>query len=162
VRRALEQAGFTVKVASTVRGELLPDFKGGSNATADLALTEVDPADFDALIFGGGGGVWVFDKLDTPRENARRLVRAMLDANKPVAALCTGPVVLAKLGVLRDVPATAFTSKAEIRAALLAGGAQLRDDLPVVEQGNIITGRDPQAADDFTQTLIRRLRQKRN
>src|SRR5262249_5555082 len=121
----------------------------------------VKAAEFDALVIGGGWGGKFFEK--TPyREQTERLVGTMLDAGKTGAALCMGPLVVANVGGVLGGPCTAFLEKPEVRAIMGAGGARLRDDVPVVEHGNIITSRDPKAAPELADTLIRRLNRPKN
>lgn len=60
----------------------------GATISPDLTLDAVNPDDYDALIIPGG--VANPDALRTEAK-ALEIVRAFVDADKPVAAICHGP-----------------------------------------------------------------------
>lgn len=66
-------------------------------------LKDVTPADFDGLAIPGGFGAaknltkWAFSGPEGDIEqDVRRIINETLHANKPIAALCMGPTVIAK------------------------------------------------------------------
>lgn len=82
--------------------------------TADFSTC--DPASYDALVLPGGRAP------EYLRLNARvlEIVRSFFAANKPVAAICHGPQILAAAGVLASKSCSAYPAVApEVR---LAGG----------------------------------------
>ena len=135
----LEARGALVETASTRAGTC--HGKLGMIAEATLAIAEADPADYDAVVFVGGGGAEVF--FDDPV--AHRLARGALAAHRVVAAICIAPSTLARAGLLAGVRATAFPSQ---RDDLLAHGA-IWTGTPVEVHGSIITANGPEAARDF-------------
>ncbi|GAA4437388.1 DJ-1/PfpI family protein [Bremerella cremea] len=70
-----------------------PGHNFGLNATFD----EIDPANFDALVIPGGRAP-EYLRLN---EKVLDIVRHFADADKPIAAICHGPQILAAAGVLK-------------------------------------------------------------
>jgi len=67
-------------------------------------LKDLNAGDFDGLVIPGGYGAaknlstWAFEGTDAfVLPDVERAVRDMVDLNKPVAALCISPVILAKV-----------------------------------------------------------------
>jgi putative intracellular protease/amidase len=89
-------------------------------------------------------------------ELARQIVelaREMLDAGKPVAAVCHGPQLLAEAEVLRG---RRLTSSPSIRKDLEHAGAHWVDQ-ETVEDGNLLTARRPADLPAFCNALVRML-----
>jgi protease I len=77
--------------------------------------------------------------------------REMMDAGKPVAAICHGPQVLISANALRGRTLTCWPSIAiDVKNA---GGMYV--DKPVVEDGNLITSRKPDDIPMFNDAIIR-------
>lgn len=75
------------------------------------ALSEFNAADYDAIIFPGGFGAaknlsnFAFKGAECKVNNdVEKAVKAMVDANKPVGALCIAPAVIAS--ILKNVDVT--------------------------------------------------------
>lgn len=96
---------------------------------------EVSVDQFDALVIPGGKSPAAL------REDSAAVAFAkdFYASGKPVAAICHGPQVLAKAGVLEGVTTTGVGS---IKEELEAVGAKYVDEALVVE-GNLITSRVP-------------------
>ncbi|MDP3630622.1 MAG: DJ-1/PfpI family protein [Actinomycetota bacterium] len=138
-REVLEGLGATVVTASVAPGPCRG--KLGMLARAEVALNEVSPDRYDAIVFVGGAGASVyFDDLD-----AHALARAMHAAGKVVGAICVAPSTLAHAGLLRGKNATAFASQ---RDDLIAHGATWTG-APVEIDGSIVTANGPAASQDF-------------
>lgn len=131
--------GVRVTTASTRPGPC--HGKLGLTVTADIALADARAADYDAVVFVGGGGAQVF--FDDPA--AHSLARDAYALGRVVAAICIAPSVLARAGLLAGVPATAFASQ---RDDLVEHGA-LWTGTPVETHGRIVTANGPEAAHDF-------------
>ena len=125
----------------------------------DLLIGDADASDFDAIFFAGGEGCEVYAGSGSHAVEARKLIEDALAAERIVAAMGIGPVVLAEAGVLRGrkatcspygVPTGVYVDRLE------TGGAQWQD-APVVEDGPFITGREPRDVNQFIQVLGRRL-----
>jgi protease I len=120
--------------------------KHGYPVQADKASSEVDAAQFDAVIIPGG---FAPDKMRRdPRLVA--LVRAAFDAGKPIAAICHAGWMLAEADVCRG---KTLTSVAAIKTDLKNAGAEWVDR-EAVQDGNLITSRTPDDLPAFCRTII--------
>ncbi len=156
-RDMLEAAGAKVTVTSWQREAYPLKEGGGSPVTVDLLLNEVNPADYDALMICGGPGVKHLT-LDKPEgADALQLVKTMKAKNRIVSAICMGPVVLAKAGILDGIPATGSPIVREMCRQEF--GIKFTD-AAVEREGNIITGRDADAADQFVRVLLKTLAER--
>ncbi|HOX36148.1 MAG TPA: DJ-1/PfpI family protein [Methanoregulaceae archaeon] len=116
----------------------------GAKVPATLGFSDADPVAYDGLVIIGGAGsvphLW-------GNRDLARLAGAFHSAQKPVAAICLSPVVLARAGILKGKKATVFRSPDAV-AEMRKGGAVLTD-LPVVVDGTVITADGPAAARAF-------------
>lgn len=111
---------------------------------------DVNPDEYAALLIPGGDMQPV---ADAPELFA--LVREMHARGKLLAAICGGPFVLAKAGVLSDCPYT-VTFTPEQRAFLGCFNEARYQYAPVVESGNVITAQG-HAFVDFGIAFAKRL-----
>lgn len=143
-----KEAGHEPVVVGRAAGRQLTG-KKGMTITTDTGSAEVRVDDFDALVIPGGFSP---DKVRTDR-NLVELTRAMDEAAKPVAAICHAGWVLAEADVLRGRTVTSYHS---IRTDLKNAGATWVDE-EVVEDGNLITSRNPGDIPAFCDALLKRL-----
>jgi len=145
---AVKEAGLTPVIASKSKGTL----KGmlGGKTQAELALKDVDPSSYKAVIFVGGVGASVF--WDDP--DAHRIAKEVYSKGKPVCAICIAPVTLAKAGLLKGVKATSWPSVAQD----LRNNGAIYVDSPVIEDKGIITANGPQAAIKFKEAIVKKLK----
>jgi 4-methyl-5(b-hydroxyethyl)-thiazole monophosphate biosynthesis len=141
----LRRAGAEVMLAAVGEGIHVT----GRNSIvlhADQALAKVKVADFDLLLIPGGAAVV------TLRQDGRAaaLAKGFVEAGKPVAAICAGPLVLEDAGLLDGKRFTAHFS-----AANELPGAQTGER--VMEDGLIITSRGAGTALEFGLALVDRL-----
>ena len=145
----LRERGAEVKLASLdlkpIQATVHDD--PGKTIRPDLTIDDARAEDFDALILPGG--VRNPDQLRMHR-NAIDLIRAFAEAGKPVAAICHGPWLLVEADLLRGRTATAWPS---IRTDLRNAGANVVDE-PAVTDGNIVTSRNPDDVEAFTNAVI--------
>ena len=148
-REILMQRGARVSLASPTRAPIQATVMDdpGKTIRPDLTVDEAEADAFDALLLPGG-----VRNPDTLRTNvsAIKLIRAFAEAGKPVAAICHGPWLLVEADVLRGRRATCWPS---IRTDLANAGAILADE-PAVTDGNIVTSRNPQDVEEFTNAVI--------
>lgn len=124
--------------------------KNGYPATADVNISDIDAKDFDAVIVPGG---FAPDYLRRS-EKMVNFVKEMHEQRKIVAAICHGVWMFASAEILQGKKATAYFSiKDDIRHA----GAIFSDE-PVVEDGNIITSRNPDDLPFFCAKIIEALK----
>lgn len=132
-----------VKIASTGMGEARGML--GMTVQPDMLYTDINPDDFDLIVFvGGSGASCYFDDA-----KSHEIARAAVAQGKLLAAICIAPSTLARAGVLKGVRATCFPSQ---RRDLRNCGAIVEDG-PVVRDGNIITAVGPEAAEPFAKAL---------
>lgn len=138
-KEVLESRGAKVVTGSVAPGPCRG--KLGMLATADVAISELDVRELDAVVFVGGAGSSVFFEDATALE----LAKAMANDGKLIAAICIAPTILANAGLLQEKRATAFP---DAREALESGGA-VYTGAAVEVDGSVITANGPEAAHDF-------------
>jgi protease I len=121
----------------------------------ELTIGQANVADFDALLLPGG--VRNPDTLRADTE-AIALIRAFADAGKPIAAICHGPWLLIEADLLRGRMATSWPS---IRTDLRNAGATVVDERAVTD-GTIVTSRQPEDVEAFTEALIAVIEARQN
>ncbi len=147
-RDALIAAGARVIIVGPMAGKAHAGKHGGL-VTADLAAGAAAARDFDALVVPGG---FAPDRMRL-RHAMVDLVRDLMEAGKPVAAICHGPQVLINARALKGRTLTCWPSIAvDVKNA---GGRYV--DRPVVEDGNLITSRKVDDLAAFTDALIRQI-----
>ena len=147
-KNVFESSGFSVTTASSTLNPCTGMM--GGIVKPDILYTSVDPQDYDAVIFvGGGGSREYFDDAD-----AQGIAKKTLAANRVLGAICIAPSILANAGLLKGKKATVFSSQAE---NLLEKGACVMPD-NVVRDGNIVTGNGPGAGDRFGELVVDTIR----
>ena len=143
-KEILEKAGVEVKTASNKKG--LAIGADGGEVNVDLLIEEVEPKNFDAIIFVGGPGC--LSNLDN--ENSYQLARRTVEENKVLAAICISPVILAKAGVLKDKKATVWSNAFDKSPIdILKENGAVYQESDVVVDGNFITANGPSSAEKF-------------
>ena len=149
---ALRAAGATVTIIGPSAGAQFTGKRGEAIVTSDLAAGAARMKDFDALVIPGGHAP---DKMRM-RHAMVDLAREAMEANKPVAAICHGPQLLISSNSLKGRTLTCWPSIAiDVKNA---GGRYV--DRPVVEDGNLITSRKPDAVPVFSDAIVRALSKK--
>jgi protease I len=157
--RVLTSGGVRVVVASSEAGEASPAPDSGANAApvkVELTLADARAEDYDAVIFVGSAGAPEFVWNAEQARQAGRLIRDMNERRRLVTAVCVGTTVLAEAGALKGKRATGPVHQ-KATEMLRKGGATVVDE-EVVEDGNVITGRDPAAARRFGEVVLARLK----
>ncbi|MFE4460290.1 type 1 glutamine amidotransferase domain-containing protein [Nocardia tengchongensis] len=130
----------------TFRHDLIPS----EPVRPDMALSDVDPGTFDVVVIPGG--TVNADKLRT-NGPARELVRSLIAADRPIAAICHGPWLLVDAEVVKGKTLTSYPS---LRTDLINAGAMWVDE-PVVrsdaEGWTLITSRKPDDLLDFVDAI---------
>lgn len=151
-RDVFSRTGARVATVSAEKGIAIG--VNGGEADVDLILENLDPSDFDALVFVGGEGAIKYLDNDKSYEIARRA----MEANKILAAICVAPVILAKAGVLKGKKTTVWSTMMDKSAIkiLKENGAIYRDE-PVASDGRVITANGPAAAKKFAERITEML-----
>jgi protease I len=146
---ALQMVGHTIHAVCPGKksGEFvrtsIHDFEGdqtytekrGHNFALNATFDQVKPEDYDALVIPGGRAP------EYIRMNARVLdiVRYFMKDNKPVAAICHAPQVLAAAGVLKGRKCSSYPATSP--DVTLAGGTYVDVGMAeAVVDGNLVTG----------------------
>lgn len=152
-KEALEKAGFAVTVVGLESGDAQTfnnDLDPASTYAVDKAVEDVGANDFDAVVVPGG--TVGADKLRASSA-AVEFVGKMLDAGKPVAAICHAPWVLIETGKVAGRTMTSYrTLQTDVRNA----GATWVDE-EVVRDSGLITSRNPDDLPAFCAALIEEL-----
>lgn len=129
---------------------------------ADLRLSDVQVADYDAVFIPGGA--WNPDMLRTDQE-ALRIVREAQSLGRLIVSLCHGPQVLisaasnAPGGQVVFPAGTRITGVQSIRADLENAGFEVHDEPTVYDEGSgVLTARDPTDLGALCEELGRRLK----
>jgi protease I len=150
--KAVEQAGGTPKLVSPEAGKVqaFHHLDKADTFEVDVAVSQADPAAFDALVLPGG--VANPDALRT-NPDAVAFAKAFMDADKPVAAICHAAWTLVEAGAVEGRTLTSWPSlQTDVRNA---GGTWV--DEQVVVDGNLVTSRKPGDLEAFNAKLLEAL-----
>lgn len=114
------------------------------------SVNEVTVDQFDGLILPGGKAPASLRE----KEAVVAFVKDFYQSGKPVAAICHGPQLLARAGLLEGVITTGVNS---IKEELEDAGATYRDE-PLVTDGNLITSRVPDDLPQFAAAIEKALK----
>ncbi len=142
----LRRGGVDVVTAS-LAGPLVTGAHG-MRIEADRILSEVLEEEYDAIILPGGGkGTENLMESEPLKERLRR----QKDAGRLVAAICAAPMVLDEAGVITGEEVTCYPTCAQQMHCRV-------ENVPVIADGNIITGQGPGAALLFSLVILQHLR----
>lgn len=147
--QALQMVGHTVhavcpgkKKGDQIRTSI-HDFEGdqtytekrGHNFTLNATFDEIDPVGYDALVIPGGRAP------EYLRLNPKvlDLVRHFAAKDKPIAALCHGPQILAAAGVIKGRRLNSYPACAP-EVELAGGTFEVVDFSDAVVDGKLVTG----------------------
>ncbi|MFH1721741.1 MAG: DJ-1/PfpI family protein [Candidatus Altiarchaeota archaeon] len=149
-RKVLEDAGYRIYVTS-------PGFMGaksvmGLDVSVDIAPSEVDVLDYDAVIFVSGPGISRYFKDPELLKIAKEATKFGL----VVGAICISPVILANAGVLKGKKVTAWSSSNDFTFLnkMRTAGANVRALDHVVADGKLITATGPDYAQEFGEKIL--------
>jgi protease I len=146
---ALREAGAAVDVVSPKSGSIT-SFQHHDPSDAidvDHTVSEVNPRDYDALVLPGG--VINPDALRID-DQAVEFVRAFVQEDKPIAAICHGPWTLIEAGAVNGRRMTSWPS---LRTDLTNAGADWVDEEVAVD-GNLVTSRKPDDIPAFNRAAM--------
>lgn len=127
-------------------GGLCVEGAHGIAVNCDVNAEDIELENTDMLVVPGGlGGV----ESICASESAMGKIKQAGERGIALAAICAGPTVLYKLGILNGVKAVCYPGMEEEMPGVDFG------DAPASVDGKIITGRGPGAALDFGFELLR-------
>ncbi|MDX1678393.1 type 1 glutamine amidotransferase domain-containing protein [Arsukibacterium sp.] len=158
-RDALLNAGAEVDIVSqqagTITGWSGKDW--AEDVKVDKTLADVNAKAYDGLVLPGG-----LINPDTLRQDKQAInfIKGFFSdsANKPVAAICHGPWLLAEAGVIKGRKVTSYGS---IRTDLKNAGADWVDEAVVVDNG-LVTSRNPDDLPAFNRKVLEEIREGRH
>ena len=146
----LRRGGVEV-IAASLNAEPFAVSAHGIHMSTDAVLSEVLESDYDAIILPGGGEGT--KNLKECRPLLERL-RRQKEEGKLLCAICAAPTVLVEADVLTDESVTCYPScRTEMGRRV--------EDVPVVADGQVITGQAPGAAMLFGLVVLAHLTDER-
>lgn len=142
-----EKLGFNLFIASDSDSLCLGS--NGLKVRPDVSFYNMHEKNFAAIVFIGGAGSLAY------RDNnmLHSIAISFNKSKKPVAAICSAPVILAKAGLLNNREATCHPMS---RKELEKYGV-VYSDSSVVQSENIITAQGPAAAAEFAQLVANQI-----
>ena len=133
----------------------------GFRVVPEQLLNDVRDEQFDAVAVPGG-----FERAgfynDAYSDPFLDVFRRFAAAGKPIAAVCTGAMPVARSGVLKGRRATTYhLLEGRRRKELAEMGAEVVDE-PVVRDGSIVTSTSPATATDVAFILLEMLTSESN
>lgn len=125
--------------------------KDGDTFTVEMHVSDANPADFDALLLPGGE-----ENPAKLRQSVESIdfIRRFAQEDKPIAAICHGPLALIDAGLTQG---THLTSWPDCKDELVAAGVEWCDQEVVIDN-QLITSRKPADIAAFNDALFRELR----
>ena len=147
--QAVEKAGGRPQLLSTKGGEVqaYEHLDKADRFPVDTVVGDADPASYDALVLPGGVANPDALRLD---DGAVAFVKAFVESDRPVAAICHAPWTLVEADVVRG---RRMTSWASLQTDLRNAGADWVDEEVVVD-GNLVTSRKPDDLPAFNEALL--------
>ncbi|WGF90836.1 type 1 glutamine amidotransferase domain-containing protein [Marinivivus vitaminiproducens] len=148
--KALKGAGADVSLVAPKSGRIqamTADVEMADQFPVDLELMAARPDGFDALLLPGG--TTNPDKLRM-HPGAVAFVKAFVDGDKPIAAICHGPWTLIEAGGVKGKRMTSWPS---LQTDLRNAGALWRDEVCVCD-GRLVTSRKPDDLPAFIEQMM--------
>lgn len=142
----LREEGAKVDIVGEKAGEKYIG-KYGVPIISDLAFTDVDPNEYDAILVPGG---WSPDLLRR-YEEVLNMVQVMNEHQKPIGQICHAGWVLISAKILSGKK---VTSTPGIKDDMTNAGAIWSDEAVVVD-GNLISSRRPPDLPDYMREFIK-------
>lgn len=146
---AFRSAGHELIHVGLKKGNTVKGKKKETPVKIDTAVDEASVDDFDALLIPGG---YSPDQLRAD-EKAVGFVRSFMESGKPVFSICHGPQLLITADVIRGKKITGYKS---IIQDIRNAGAEFVDQ-EVVEDGNLISSRNPGDIPAFIKASLAKL-----
>src|SRR5690242_8593629 len=146
---AVEKAGGRPQLVSTSTGEVqaFNHLDKADTFPVDTTVADADPASYDGLVLPGGVANPDALRMD---EDAVAFVRAFVESERPVAAICHAPWTLAEADVVRGRRMTSWPS---LQTDLRNAGADWVDEEVVVD-GRLVTSRKPDDLPSFNEAMV--------
>ncbi len=140
----LRRANIQVTVVS-ITGELKVEGAHNITVSADELFENINYGQVSMIILPGG--MPGSENLNN-HSGLKQQIQNFYSTNKPIAAICAAPLVFGNLGLLKGKTATCFPGFEKYLT-----GATI-SELPVVADGNIITGKGAGVAIHFALKIV--------
>jgi protease I len=144
VKKRLLKAGKQVFITSD--DHFVCTGSKGMKVKSDTSFFNVNVNNFSSLILIGGTGSRNYWR----NELLHRIVRKFYDSKKVIAAICSSPIILAKVGILQSKKATC---NSEDKFELTNIGIDYQDRNVVADE-NIITADSSLSAVQFVEAIL--------
>lgn len=145
----VRRAGHEAVIVGLEAGKQVEGKKGKVKTKVEKTVKDVRAEDFDALVIPGG---YSPDHLRAD-DGIVKFTRTFNDQDKPIAAICHAPWMLAEADIIDGRTVTSFPS---IKTDLVNAGAKWVDR-ELVEDGNLLTSRNPHDLPVFCEAILRHL-----
>lgn len=149
-KHIIEAAGISVVTVSDHEGTAIA--KDNSSTTVDMAIDQMNIADYDGIVIVGGPGA--MDHLNT--QQMHDIINAAIKSRKVVGAICVSTRILAKAGILDGKRATGWNGDDLLEGIYKECGAKFTPK-DVVVDSQIITATGPKAAQEFGEEILKLL-----
>ncbi|AEI45888.1 type 1 glutamine amidotransferase domain-containing protein [Paenibacillus mucilaginosus] len=146
---AILEAGHEAVIIGLKAGEKLEGKQKKASYTVEMAIKDVNPNEFDAVVIPGGASPEAL-RLDPLIQS---FVHVMDEVGKPIAAICHGPQILISAGLLQGRILTAYPP---LQDDITNAGAAFQDKEVVVDR-NLITSRTPKDEPAFIRETLKAL-----
>ncbi len=143
VSNSLKNAGIKIFIVSDSASICIGS--NGLKVKNEIQLYNVHENNFGGIIIIGGKGTRNYWNNQSLHSIAKKFVQN----KKPVGAICSAPIILAKAGLIKSA-ATCYNDDIK---ELEREGVQYKD-FPVYSENKIITGKDPVSSDEFIKTFL--------
>ncbi|MFC1803382.1 type 1 glutamine amidotransferase domain-containing protein [Thermoproteota archaeon] len=150
VQYRLLEAGAEVVVATLGKKTVQGGY--GYPVQADVAISDLNPDDFDGMHTPGG---WSPYELRVDQKTLD-FVRKMYEQGKVIAAICRGVLLLTTAGIMQGKRATTWEDVVDD----VKNAGVLFEDAPVIRDQNIITSREPDDLPKYMPMVIKALAEK--
>jgi protease I len=144
ISRVFDRAGKQLFITSDSNTVCRSD--RGLKVKADTNFYNVNEKNFSAIVLIGSKG----SKDYWNNENLHRIIKDFKSSGKIVSAICSAPVILARAGLLSNIPATCWL---EDKNELIKAGISYMDRSVVIEK-NVITADGPRSAVQFAESVL--------
>ena len=137
-------AGLDVSLIIAGENEYIPAAFGHS-VRSDMVIDKIDITDYDGVALPGGFPRFGYF-ASAEKDSFTDILRQATLFGKPIAAVCTGSLVLARAGLLREKQAVIYPGEDGRWTTQLAQAGAIPGKGQLCVDGNIITADGPSAA----------------
>ena len=149
-KKAIEDAGGETVLMSLEEGDFQAmhgEVDKGDTFTAELAIADASPDDFDGIVLPGG--VANPDNLRQSKD-VIEFLQDFFKTGKPVGVICHGPWTLVEADLVRGRTLTSFPS---VRTDIENAGGEWVDEEVVVDEG-LVSSRNPDDLPAFCAKVV--------